>query len=220
MCISIWWTDYGTVHSEFMASVLKTLNDDSFDRKLICSIGNRSGSSLSLNRNSAMEAFLNTECETVLLIDADTLWTKDLVYSLYDNLINNNLDILSAVTYYFDQDGQIKPIAFNKTDYGIVHANLESDIQEIDLTGMGAILIKRKVIESTALQNNYSWNKGNYWFAEVSEDGFIGEDFFFFNNVKKTGYILYIDSKTNVPHIKKKSLVTKDFYINRMINGN
>ena len=216
MCISIWWTDHGSVHSEFMSSIIKLLNDDSADRKLICSIGNRSGSSLSLNRNSAMSGFLETGCDYGLFVDADTIWSKELLYNLYDKAVDNNIDLLSGTLMYYN-DGLPKPIAFIKNGDGIQHAIINKNIESVDYVGMGGILISRSAIQKTMQTELYGQNTDPFWFSELSLNGFIGEDMFFFDNVRKNGFDVKISKYDIVPHIKKKVLGSKEFYISKVL---
>lgn len=216
MCINIGWSDFGYVKSRFMNSLIRTTIADKDDRNLIHALHNNNGTLLSFNRNKTVIQFLDGSCDWLLMVDADTIWTKEDVYALYDLAIKNDIKVLGATYFMYDNNGKHHSTAWFEDGSDIpknmdVKEYIDKEIVKVDWCGLGALLIHRSVLEKTACRNKAGTR---YWFAELSEEyGFVGEDFFFFENLKKNDVEIYVTPQIIIPHQKETILDSKSFIL-------
>lgn len=227
MSITIGWHDYGLVESKFSFGIAKTIKEDSKKRNIIDNVISISTPLVDVGRNSIVHEFLNTDSEWLLMVDADTIWHEDMIYSLYDMAVSNNLDILCGLyfnTSYLMEDNII-PAAYIKQFDGNMYSIApelfsDKDYVEVEWAGAGALLVNRKVYEEIVLDfPSEQIETSKIWFKEIWGEYPEGsEDLFFFRRAKEFGYKVNVTHKVIVPHIKKKIITYQDY--ERFIKNN
>lgn len=212
--ITVAWTDYGTVQGEFCISIARSIKQDSKERDLISDIFAIPCSAVALGRNAVFRDFLEkTESPWLLMVDADTIWSAEDIYKLYDIATKNDIKVLSG-TYFVRINclegclHTVPALFINELKDNVSHTvfldlmnNLDKEIVELTWTGLGALLIHRDVLEDT---KETSLNGMPYWCAEALVDGnFSGEDHYFFNVLNKKGYKVYGTPQVLIGHVKK-----------------
>jgi hypothetical protein len=215
--ITLAWSDYGTVQGEFCLSVARSIKQDSQERNLIDGVFASQYATVSTGRNLLFNDFLEkTDSPWLLTIDADTMWSIEDVYKLYDIAVKNQVKVLSA-TYFIQincTEGCLHtyPAMFFDAELdGVKHPGtigiaefIDKEVIEVDWTGLGALLIHRDVLEEA---KEIDLKGSPSWCAETFVDGyFSGEDYYFFNNLKKKGNKIYATPQVRVGHIKRQLL--------------
>lgn len=220
--ITIAWSDYGTVVGEFCLSIARSIKQDSQERNLISDIFALPCSAVALARNIVFRDFLEKSTSPwLLMVDADTIWSADDIYRLYDIATKNDIKVLSGT--YFIQVNCIEgclhtvPAMFTSGyEKDIKHPScieiineLDKEIIEVEWAGLGALLIHRDVLEQT---RQVGINNFPYWCAETLVDGyFSGEDHYFFNNIRNQGHKVYATPQVMVGHVKKQVLNLRSY---------
>lgn len=215
--ITLAWSDYGTVQGEFCLSVARSIKQDSQKRNLIDGVFASQYATVATGRNLLFKDFLEkTDSPWLLTIDADTMWSIEDVYKLYDIAIKNQVNVLSG-TYFTSIScpegcSHTRPAIFSHAVINGVRTpecinlleNLDKEILEVDWTGLGALLVHRDVLEKT---KQIDIRGCPFWCAETLVDGlFSGEDYYFFDNLKRKGYKVYATPQVRIGHIKKQLL--------------
>jgi hypothetical protein len=210
--IVIGWSDYGIIKSNFGYSVSKSIVEDVKKRNLIGDVITITCPLVASGRNLLVSAFLETEYEWLLMIDADTIWHEEMIYDLYDIAIKNNIKVISG-TYFigFDfYDPEWLTAAYFENNINVDVENYQDvDFCEIDWAGAGALLVHRSVFEKTEINSEKEYTPyKRYWFKETE---FGGEDNFFFKHIKSYGIKSYLATKIIVPHIKSNAITAKNY---------
>ncbi len=222
--ITVVWSDHGTVQGDFCASLINSVKEDSKKRNLIDMVfSTSSGAAVALGRNILFRDFLDISTSPwLLMVDADTLWTADKIYELYDIATKNEVKVLSG-TYFINLNcskgcPHVQPSIYKyeqrngkkESIFVDVLENQDKEIIEIDWAGLGALLIHRSVLEDT---KEVGLDGEPFWCAEALVDGsFSGEDHYFFSILKKKGHKVYGTLKVIVGH-GKKQILTFESYI-------
>ena len=176
-----------------------------------------SGPYLTTNRNDVVDAFLNSPYEWLFSIDTDIETTLE----DFDKLVeaaDAELRPIVGGKYFIatDEDGssviRLCAIVEGKTEGGDwLEEYQENSLIKIQSTGMGFVLIHRKVFEAIAKNNpkiKYPWFYAGY----LDEPGyFIGEDIFFYAQVKKVGFPIYIHTGATSSHLNKIAITEQMF---------
>ena len=167
--------------------------------------GTSIGTRIDRARVSLAKGFLKTECDYMLCLDGDMLgYTPQLL----DYLVLQNKSIISAL--YFSKTYPYKPVIFSQPEgYGTsfyrIHTWPEARVIEVGGTGLGFMLIKRKVIEKVG--------RGAFAMApipvpkyEPSKLGtgninWIGGDLGFCQEARRAGFKVWVDTSRVVLHL-------------------
>ncbi len=133
------------------------------------------------NRNTIVQKFLATDCDYLMMIDADIIPPPNAL-----NLADFDKDIITPLMFV-KQKGMLIPLFLKRNKDGIYDAADylgKVGLQEVDATGTGCIVIKREVLEKMKhpFENKYD------------EDGIkiLGNDFYFCQKAKKLGFKIYV----------------------------
>jgi GT2 family glycosyltransferase len=146
------------------------------------------------NRNYLINKFLESDCEWILLLDADTVPPLGIL-----DMVKNDKDVCSGL-YFVWMKGGLYPLAMNKVGdkYNVIPTQ-EEPLVEVDATGGGCLLVRRKVMETLKppffkeLQDQYGCrSKGN--------------DFYFCEKVKEAGFKIWLDKRFISSHFKTVDL--------------
>ena len=212
--IFIGYATSGTVYNGFMKTVVDIIGKRP-DR--IGGMVSVAGPYLATNRNEVVEAFLNSPFEWLFSIDTDIETTLE----NFDKLVeaaDAELRPIVGGKYFIatDNDGssaiRLCAIVEGETEGGDwLEEYPEDSLIKIQSTGMGFVLIHRKVFEAIAKNNpktKYPWFYAGY----LDEPGYlIGEDIFFYQQVKKTGLPIYMHTGATSSHLNKIAITEQTF---------
>jgi len=157
------------------------------------------------NRNKIVKKFLASNCEWLLMIDADIVPPKDIL-----DMTKHGKKIVSA-TVLGMKNGIPHPLIMKMNEEnGMYHMvsldkykeELRDDgLIEIDGSGTGCILIHREVLEKMEPPwFRFQYNK----FGDVK----YSEDYRFSQRAKEMGYKIYCDTNMPCKHYKKIDLLS------------
>jgi hypothetical protein len=178
---------------KFVAFFLKTAKQYNALFDIVDSVG------VELARNLITEHFLSTQATHLLFIDSDMLIPADLA----EKLLSHDKDIVSVLYYgrtkpepmfQVRKNGELQTIQFPK-----------NSLIQADSVGLGACLIKRKVIEDLS-QNPEPLFKTEF----LSKTTIKSEDTFFCEKAKAAGFKIFIDTGLEVKHYG--GFIDKQYY--------
>jgi len=151
-------------------------------------------------RNEIMEDFLKTDMNYLLFIDSDIIWEPDSLELAYSLIQNPQVDMVTGI--YFTKNRPHLPV-IKKLDLeaGCYNIFMEWGSQpfEVDGSGMGFMLISRKVIESMK-QPLCTW------------DGGFSEDLNFCLKAKKDfGFRIWAHPQIKLGHISNTVITNFDW---------
>lgn len=154
-------------------------------------------------RTDLAEAFLKTDCTHLLWVDDDNIPREDDL----NKLLERDLPLVSGL--YFRRAEPFEPIIMVKRENGRgtvrrpdLYRNQNGEPFKIHSTGMGFMLIKRKVVEDVKALGS----------AMFDVRGGFGEDIWFCNQVHGAGYDVWLDPSVEVGHLGEKVMVTGKTY--------
>lgn len=167
------------------------------------------------NRNKIVKKFLSSECEWLLMMDADIVPPENIL-----DMIEHGKKIVSA-TVLGMKDGVPHPLIMKMDDdkemYRMVGLDQYQDelrddgLIEIDGSGTGCILIHREVLEKM----EPPWFKFEYnKFGDIK----YSEDYKFSQKAKEMGYKIYCDTNMPCKHFKKVDLLDLNQTFYRMVS--
>jgi len=139
-------------------------------------------------RNDCVKTFLETDASYLFFIDSDAVPPANAI----EQLLSHGFDkkIVAGLCYEIklDADGLLKRIplvlkAVKNGEYKIMDVGLK-DLIEVDATGTICVMIHKSVFKR--LEGPWFFNRA--------------EDFYFYENAKKAGFKIYVDSECNVQH--------------------
>lgn len=136
----------------------------------------------------------------LMFLDDDIIPPSDIIA----RLLGHNVDMVSA-NYPVMYDGMLRNSASLKVGTGkdVPYVNLHNDasgLTAVDGVGLGACLIKRKVIEECMKERCFAMDMDDEY--EVSK----GEDYKFCETAKKKGFNIYVDCDIKCEHYKNTPL--------------
>ena len=133
------------------------------------------------NRNTIAQKFLAGDADFLMMIDSDIIPPPNIL-----NLADFDKDIITPLMFV-QQKGTLIPLFLKRNKDGMYDAAdylAKTGLQEVDATGTGCIIIKRKVLEQIKhpFENIYD------------EDGIktLGQDFAFCQKTKKLGFKAWV----------------------------
>lgn len=155
-------------------------------------------------REQLADACLKYKCDYLFMVDDDMLCPFDLVYKL----IEDDKDIVAPLAFTrnpnhapvccitregFDPAAK-KPYIFKEP----IMSYPRDTLFQCDATGFGAVLIKRKVLETMPRP----------WFMNTSP---TGEDILFCHEAKRHGFEVWVDSRKKLGHLGDSIIITEDY---------
>lgn len=150
------------------------------------------------SRNLIVDKFLEGDYDYFFSLEMDVIPPKDII----ERLLESNKEIVSGV--YFkpfiirDQNDiilskEIMPIAYQRYSENRLKRMSwkdvdNKDIVEVEVVGLGCILIKREVFEKKI---KFRWEQGNSSF----------DDFWFCKDVKRLGYNIFMNNSLKCKHL-------------------
>lgn len=204
----------GMVHVTTTNSLIKTsayLNSNGvpFHFNLI-----RGGALIDAVRNDLALTFLQSDCDTIVWIDADISWEiKDIERLL---VFSHHYPIVSGA-YTCKTDPPKFLITFDD------HKPDENGLYKVASLGLGFTAVQRQVFEKLkeTTEHYEDPHKGVQvpaFFRIMLKNGlYVGEDIHFFQEAKKAGFQAYLDPEINLEHTGLKTFNTK---LSEVLYGN
>jgi len=160
-------------------------------------------------RNSAADMFLESKAKSLLMLDRDHIFNHTYLQLLYEA----DKDIIAALgTTKIESLGENKaivPLMSRMLDnklVGMTQNEVNEEVRrgksepfEVDRTGMGMILIKRKVFERMQ-RPWFAQDPSNF---ENNPQGCTGEDYYFCKKAQEAGFKIWIHPGCAMLHIGK-----------------
>ena len=141
-----------------------------------------------MSKNRLVRSFLQTDCDSLLHIDSDMIFTPDDVFRLRYNKANYEYDIVSALAV--TNDWQPAPSLWVRGERWQSEWPSElGPVVERDVVGTYFTLIRRHVFEQLP----------DPWFQMPGE---VGEDVFFSRAARGQGFRLAVDTSVEVLHMR------------------
>lgn len=149
-------------------------------------------SPVDVNRNIIARQFLASDCDYLFWIDSDIVPP----HGALETLLSANCDVTGALVQAMRGQDLITLLLKKKNKKFELVKPLPDQLQEVDATGFGCMLIKREVVQKLIDQDGYFCRfhydkKGNVTF---------GEDADFCDRAQKLGYKIMIDNRVFTSH--------------------
>ena len=145
-------------------------------------------------RNTLVQNFLDSDSDYLLFLDSDIVFPANLL----DVLLKHEKDVVSAL--YFARK-KITPVCRLYKDGNYVSMPIEElpkkTLFKVDASGLGCVLIKRKVIEALDKKKK---DKPLFKVDYKSRTESRGEDIYFFDLIRKEGFEVFVDTGLVVGH--------------------
>lgn len=158
------------------------------------------GSLIPTCRNSLVQAAHNLyeedKPDIYLWVDSDQVFSfKDFMILLSHLDMSDEVHILSA-RYFTKNPNDPMVVAYTKDEAGYksITPNLDN-IQEVDAVGLGFCLVRPEVMEGL-------WEKHGkkQFMCSFFGDDVLGEDFYWCELVRQSGYRIYVDNTVTIGH--------------------
>ena len=230
--IVIGWTDYGNVAGEFMFDFLKFLAYDAGHRNIHAGTIRAGGAYVDDNHDNAVVEFLdNTKAPWFLSLDADMTPSPEQYYQILDAADPVERPIVSGLYFGYVKtnldSGGMAPVWMKRHGSGyrtLIDSDVKSfensQVVEIDSSGMGFMLIHRSVFEK--MRDTHPDFRLFRWFGRqtIEHDGGIlgryGEDIAFCHRAQQCGYKIWGHTGVVVDHIKSRR-ENQDTFVERCL---
>jgi glycosyltransferase involved in cell wall biosynthesis len=170
------------------------------------------GNNLVLARNELVQRM---QGDWLLFIDDDMVWEPDAVRRLVAAREELDLDMLGALC--FRRSPPYQPTLYmregpDKGAYNFLE-KWESDVIEVDATGMAFIIIHKRVFERMAgspmpsLEERIKLGPPNVFRWQ----GVLGEDLRFCQEAKASGSRVFVDTRIPIGHVSERIITHRDF---------
>lgn len=202
----------GMVYQEFMDSVIGLISVDSNSRQEFRGYFSSRTAYIPDGRNKLCKVFLEqTECEWLLMVDYDVVFSTEQVYALLDSADPVERPIVAGVyVTWFGDDNSLRPCWMKEID-GIEYCPVPDwsfGLEQMTCVGMGFTLIHRGVLEK--MQVEYADDPWHWFGHDIIGVDRVGEDITFCNRARKLGFTVWGNGAVNTGHIKQKVLTVDD----------
>lgn len=181
------------------------------------------GSVLTLQRNEAVQRMRG---DWLLFIDDDMVFEPNDILQLIVDQQENDLDMVGGLC--FRRTAPFQPTLYMRespTDgrYNFLES-WDTDLVEVDATGMAFVLIHRRVFEKIAVMNGEHFPGYEERMAGDPPEYFvwinrIGEDLRFCQLAKEAGCRIFVDTRVKVGHIGEQNITHDTFLAQLAMRG-
>ena len=180
--------------------------DQTIDRFLI------QGGILTLQRNESVQRMKG---DWLLFIDDDMVWQPDAIRRLVEVREEHDLDMVGALCFRRSEPYQPTLYMRESKNAGAYNylESWDSDVIEVDATGMAFMLIHKRVFEKIAgvkmppSEERMRLGPPNFF----RWDGTLGEDLRFCQDAKAAGCKIWVDTRVEIGHVSEITVRHKDF---------
>jgi hypothetical protein len=173
-----------------------------------------SGVNVSHGRNEVVRRFLASDCDWLLMLDTDMVFTPDIPQRLLAAADPESAPIVGALCFGVD-DGVPFPTLYDFTqdEDGLAVVRYmrfpEDELFRVGATGAACLLIHRAALEAIAAQEfDAVWP----WFQETAIDGQrFGEDMTFCVRAAACGIPVHVHTGISIGHQKPHVVTLSDF---------
>lgn len=210
----IGWCDDGAVDGMFAESLVNTVIKLKSVLPII-GFARAQGIQIAKQRQSMVNAWLDSDVDWMLWVDSDVAITPEIVLGLWETAHKNNLKLLSGVYYTFwVPEATPVPVpvptvfAFTENGSQPIHPLPENQVIQADYIGLGLVLIHRSVVET--LKEKFT---DGVFFAEYHGPNgkFTSEDAQFCAKLNEAGIPVLVHTGIIAQHMKRIS-VDKQYY--------
>lgn len=223
----------GTVHGDFMESLMDLLQYDSAMHRRIVDGGGRlsfrAGANLSAPRNMVVQKFLEYgKADWLWMVDVDMTFAPDTVERLLEYADPEKAPIVGGLCFGFDENGQIEPtlygLAGDEDDPVVVryHEWIPDSMYQVAATGAACLLMHKTVLERMrdfehpARPGRRGFNDAFPWFQELSHGGRpVSEDIAFCWRAGLMQIPVYVNTAVQLGHIKDRLLTMESYFLTR-----
>jgi len=179
------------------------------------------GNNLVLSRNEAVQRM---QGDWLVFIDDDMVWQPDAVKNLVTTALEEDLDILGGLC--FRRSAPFQPTLYMREGptsgaYNFLE-RWDTDIIEVDATGMAFIYISKRALETMAgspmppLSVRESLGPPNFFRWE----GQLGEDLRFCQEAKAAGLRIFVDTRIEIGHVAERIVGHREFLVELAMRDN
>jgi hypothetical protein len=153
-------------------------------------------------RNKLVADFLETEADALMFIDADTVFPPENIFRAVK--FSEGKDIVAGVCPLKRDDVRFRVSI--KEPYVV-----DDGLLEVERAGTAFMLIRRHVLEEmikhypTAYDSDTDRDHHVLFDFQVTEEGYLGEDYTFCDRARKHGFRIWVDPLMQFDHIGPKS---------------
>ena len=178
------------------------------------------GGILTLQRNEAVQRM---EGDWIIFIDDDMVWQPDAVRRLVEVRDELDLDMVGALC--FRRSEPFQPTLYMREGptsgaYNFLE-KWESDVIEVDATGMAFVLIHKRVFEKIArspmpsVEARHQLGPPQFF----QWQGVLGEDLRFCQDAKAAGCRIFVDTRIKIGHMAEVEIGERQFLTQMMMRS-
>ena len=155
-------------------------------------------------RNELVDMARAFDVTHIWFCDTDQIYPQNVLNDLLKRMSENDIDILAAKVHrrYPPYDPILYRGTINKWTAVSEDEWTKGGLVEVDSTGMGSVLIDMKVFEK--IDRPYF-----QWLPHQTPP--VGEDAYFYGQVKKAGFKIFVDCDISIGHLATMT-ITEDSY--------
>lgn len=163
------------------------------------------------------EAVQRLEGDVLVFCDDDMVWKPDAIKRLVQTREEYDLDMLGALCFRRGEPFQPTLYMREQPDEGMYNflERWDSDLVEVDATGMAFCVIHKRVFERIAGKPMPSleerMNMGPPQFFRWV--GTLGEDLRFCQDAKRAGCKIWVDTRIEIDHVGEHNINKRDFWL-------
>lgn len=163
------------------------------------------GTLIDAARNELAEAFLSSDCDTMICLDADMSWTWEMMERLL--VFSGHYPIMLGAYQCKTDDVKfiVAPERYELNNHGLL---------PVKHAGFGFVALQKQVLElmENHVESYYDKNKGKnfkaFFRTEIKDGEYVGEDVYFFHKAKEIGYQPMLDPMIELGHVGTKEYNT------------
>ncbi len=167
--------------------------------------------------NKLARDFLNTDKDTLLLIDDDMMFDTNTLHALRRNRNNWEYDIVAPFCTHrsyppkpivMRDNGELsEPESLDGQSFNYNKDIKQGTVEEVDAIGLAFTLIRREVLEAMI---NEKWGLDKTFFFNYGP-GYESDDIPFCRNAKKLGFRIAVDASVCINHVGTKAYGWTEF---------
>jgi hypothetical protein len=207
--VAIGWVTPGTVRTEFVDSLLRTVGYDqgAGGQRIAGWNGVTCSANVSAGRNALVEWFLASPAQWLMTIDSDMVWQPDAVHQLLAAADVQDRPLVGGLCFGRDGDtGMVWPTMYDITgtpeepQFVRYDSWPPDDLFPVLGTGAAFLLAHRRVFEAIAERG---FSKAYPWFQETALAGMrVGEDMTLCMRAAQVGIPTHVHTGVHIGHCK------------------
>lgn len=193
----------GSVHGIFARCLWELAQYESSRDAIDLEIVPSEGPYIHHNRNQLCRHALKTGADWLLQLDVDMEFPKEII----ERFIAHDKDIVAGLYHRFVDGNFVSPLLFQRHPVHqkfIAVGKTGDGLIEIDGAGTGAMMIRRKVLET--IRQNHRGASPWFFFESLDDDTELTDDLSFCNRARAEGFQIHGDCDIPISHWKRIKL--------------